>query len=124
MADVYCHNCGEPWDTYGLRHEIVWETDLPKQVQEHFNGKLPTNPNSRTHNAFRNAGWEFGSTVFNIKRCPCCRANAAERNQDNDEYGILRARIMRDRSLHADVIEEMLGDDLDAIQIEIEDLAD
>lgn len=26
--DVHCSTCGEPWDTYHLRHDAIFETDL------------------------------------------------------------------------------------------------
>jgi hypothetical protein len=123
MSDVYCHNCGEPWDSYGLRHEIIWETDLPERNKDRFNGQLPITANARTRQAFRDLGWEFGRSVLNVKSCPCCKANLAEQADDQpEEIGILRAKIMEDRRLFADVIEDVLGDDLDAVQTEMEDL--
>lgn len=45
--DVYCLSCGEPWDTYHLRHDLT-----PEEIQEE--------------------GWEFGRNRLVVKRCGCC----------------------------------------------------
>ena len=26
--DVHCSTCGEPWDTYHLWHDAIWDTGL------------------------------------------------------------------------------------------------
>ncbi len=103
MADVYCKKCGEPWDTYHLRHDEVWETGLRDTLCKVFPGKLT--PMYRK--AFESIGWRFGHSIFNIYQCPCCK--------DKD----IQLEETEDLEL---VVEQVLGDDLDAIQIEIEDL--
>jgi len=96
--DVKCRSCGEPWDTYHLRHDEVYETDLPNP--ESFDGsRLST----IERDAFKKVGWTFGSTVLNVKRCPCCKPEDTE--QDN-----------------IDVVEDLFGDDLDGLASFLDEL--
>ncbi|HWB02938.1 MAG TPA: hypothetical protein VG796_07945 [Verrucomicrobiales bacterium] len=75
--DVHCTTCGEPWDTYHLWHDAIWETGMK---EEEIRGwlKLHTRDqlSDRFRDEFRAVGWEFGRTIVNVIRCPCCPANA------------------------------------------------
>ena len=100
--DVHCKRCGEPYDSYHMKFDEIWETDLREELCKVFHGQLT--PMYR--NALEKLGWKFGGTVFNIKQCPaCCDQDMEEPDNELEE-----------------VIEELCGDDLDAIQTEIEDL--
>ena len=75
--DVHCSTCGEPWDTYGLQYEEIYETDLDEAEAEAWSALPAAQQLAPPYRAaFRAAGWEFGQTVFNVVRCPCCPANA------------------------------------------------
>jgi hypothetical protein len=105
MGDVYCQKCGEPYDTYHMRYDEIWETDLREKLKEVFPGKLSL----MYRKAFEALGWKFGKSIYNIKQCPCCKGKTEEKVDDF-------------KSAVADEIEDMLGDDYDAIQTEMEDL--
>ena len=55
---------------------------------------------------FRAAGWEFGSTVTNVIRCPCCPAGTTA----DPETVALKAAL-----------EDLLGNDEDALAATFED---
>jgi hypothetical protein len=105
--DVHCSTCHEPWDVYHLRHEAIFETDLSHEEAEAWRG-LSTRERllSRYREKFRAAGWEFGRTVMNVVRCPCCPKDAAP----NPERVHTKAAI-----------EEIMGDDEDALAATYED---
>lgn len=101
MSDVRCASCGEPWDTWHLREDAIWETELPKTVKKGFDGKLTED----IRKAFKAVGWEFGLTLYNIRHCPGCPKGSEPKN-----------------SPMADAIEEVFGEDEDGIVTELEDL--
>ena len=75
--DVHCTTCGEPWDVYHLWHDAIFETGLSVEEAEAWRtlprtGKLA----KRYRKELRGAGWEFGRTVINVIRCPCCPKDA------------------------------------------------
>lgn len=111
--DVHCLNCGEPWDTYHLRHDVVYDAI--------FDGGLwPDIRNSAVEGAdcaqmvrlrwpeqklddyirscFRNVGWEFGANVIIVLHCPSCKDN-----KKPDDEALAKAKAVGD----------LLGDDLD-----------
>ena len=55
---------------------------------------------------FRSAGWEFGQSVINVVRCPCCPKDA---QPDPDRVQTKAA------------LEELLGDDEDGLAAAFED---
>ena len=83
--DVHCSACGEPWDVYHLRHDAIFETDLSQEEAKAWGGLTPDlRLNDHYREKFREVGWEFGRTVINVIRCPCCPKGAtpnAERVQ-------------------------------------------
>ncbi|MBK8092222.1 MAG: hypothetical protein IPK32_09670 [Verrucomicrobiaceae bacterium] len=99
--DVYCSTCGEPWDSWHLYQDAIYETVLPEDEAYEW-GRLPRKErlSPRYRAAFQEAGYQFGPTVMHLIRCPGCPDDA-------------RANEGRTAIKHA--IEEMLDDDLDAI---------
>lgn len=107
--DVHCATCGEPWDTYQLRHDEVHETPAGHDLMIHrlnmedwdeemckFAGlskkaalkacppppepTIDGNPIEKWEGKltdfwrgqFKQGGWEFGTSVVAVLRCPCC----------------------------------------------------
>ena len=93
MADIHCQRCGEPWDTYHLRHDAIHETDLPEEERRTWNGIL--SPRVRT--AFQEVGYEFGTSVYSVTHCPCCKPGM---------------RLNEDHHEKVETIHGLLGDDL------------
>ncbi|MGD0410151.1 MAG: hypothetical protein ABSC18_00480 [Verrucomicrobiota bacterium] len=104
--DVHCSTCGEPWDVYHLRHDAIYDA-LPPEEAEAWSA-LPRNQKLSEHyrGAFRAAGWEFGGSVINVKRCPACPKDA----KPNLEKVMTKAAI-----------EELLGGDEDGLAATFED---
>jgi len=105
--DVHCSSCDEPWDVYHLWHEAIFETGLSVEESEAWRS-LPRRQklSTRYREEFRAAGWEFGQTVINVVRCPCCPKDA----KPNDERVHTKAAL-----------EELLGDDEDGLAATFED---
>ena len=106
--DVHCTTCGEPWDTYHLTHEAIYDTGIPTEEILEWR-KLPADQrlNNRVRDEFMEAGWHFGSSLMNVTRCPACPAGAYP-DQDKLE---LKAEL-----------EAMLGGDDDGLAAHYEDL--
>lgn len=69
--DVHCTTCNEPWDTYHLWHDAIFETGLSVQhakTWRSFSRSQKLSDRYRTE--FRAVGWEFGQTLVNVIRCP------------------------------------------------------
>ena len=75
--DVHCSTCNEPWDVWHLWHDAIFETGLSEE-EAHAWASLPRTQrlSKRYRDAFRAAGWEFGQTLTNVVRCPCCPKDA------------------------------------------------
>jgi hypothetical protein len=105
--DVHCSTCGEPWDVYHLRHDAIFETDLTHEEAEAWRTLAPGQRLSeRYRDRFRAAGWEFGASILDVMRCPCCPKGA---KPDPDKTA-LKAGLV-----------EILGDDEDGIAATMED---
>jgi hypothetical protein len=104
--DVHCSTCNEPWDIYHLRHDSIWETDLPEKQRQKWDngGAAPLTPTIRS--AFKRAGYVFGESVYHVKRCPCCPKDA---KPDPEKESMKRELV------------ELLGDDEDGIAAMMED---
>ena len=105
--DVHCSACGEPWDTYHLRHDAIFETDLSHEEAEAWrslSAKLRLSP--RYREKFKAAGWQFGDSVFDVRRCPCCSEGA----KSDPEKSAIKSDIV-----------DALGDDEDGIAGTLED---
>jgi hypothetical protein len=105
--DVHCTTCGEPWDTYHLWHDAIFETSLSHEEADAWRS-LPQiqKLNDRYRKEFRAAGYEFGNSVINVIRCPSCPKDA---KPDPER---LQAKA---------VLEKLLGDDEDGLASTFED---
>ncbi len=105
--DVHCSTCDEPWDVDHLRFEAIHETDL-SQAEAISWIELPGAQkfSERYREKFRAVGWEFGSTVINVIRCPCCPEDARADPETLD----IKATL-----------EDLLRDDEDGLAITFED---
>jgi hypothetical protein len=105
--DVHCSTCSEPWDVYHLWHEAVFETGLSAEEAEAWRSLPRTEKLSeRYREEFWVAGWEFGRTVINVIRCPCCPKDA----KPDEERVHTKAAL-----------EELFGDDEDGLAATFED---
>jgi hypothetical protein len=102
--DINCASCGEPWDTYHIRHDAVnetpagldwlnWEISIDDWYQKpNNNTKQPLEPHFERWDGkltpfwreqFKLEGWEFGSSLMAVLRCPLCKnaelSNAEDR---------------------------------------------
>ena len=105
--DVHCSSCGEPWDVYHLRHDAIFETSLSTEEADAWrslSAKQRLAPRYREE--FKAAGWEFGSSVLDVRRCPACPPEA----KPDPEKVAMKAAIS-----------EVLGDDEDGIAATMED---
>ena len=105
--DVHCSSCGEPWDTYHLRHDAIFETKLNPEEAKAW-AALPAKQrlSRRYRERFRAVGWEFGASLLDVVHCPCCPAGA---KPDLDKAAMKAGLV------------EILGDDEDAIAAAMED---
>jgi hypothetical protein len=75
--DVHCSSCGEPWDTYHLRHGAIWETDFTDEEIAKWHDLPPEDRLSEPYREqLRCARYEFGRSIFNLVRCPACPPGA------------------------------------------------
>jgi len=105
--DVHCTTCGEPWDVYHLWHDAIFETRLSHEEADAWRSlPRPKKLNDRYRKEFRAAGWEFGRSVINVIRCPCCPKDS-------------KTNLERLQTKAA--LEELLGDDEDGLASTFED---
>ena len=105
--DVHCTTCNEPWDVYHLWHDAVFETGLSHEDAEAWQQLPRTEKLSERYRAeFKTARWEFGSSVINVIRCPCCPKDV---------------RPNLERLATKQALEELLGDDEDGLAATFED---
>ncbi len=105
--DVYCSTCNEPWDTYHLQHDAIFETGLSHEEAETWRS-LPRDQklSEPYREEFRAVGWEFGRSIVNVIRCPACPKDA----KPDPERVATKAAL-----------EELLGDDEDGLSATFED---
>jgi hypothetical protein len=105
--DVHCSSCGEPWDTYHLRHDAIFETDLDHAEAEAWRTlSLAERLSPRYREKFEAAGYQFGASIFDVVHCPACPKNA----KPDPDKAALKASLV-----------EILGDDEDGIAATFED---
>lgn len=106
--DVHCSTCGEPWDTYHLRHDAIFETNLDHAEAESWRSLTQEQRLSpRYREKFEAVGYQFGASIFDVVRCPCCPKDA----KPDPDKAALKAGLV-----------EILGNDEDAIASTMEDL--
>jgi hypothetical protein len=102
--DITCASCGEPWDSYHMRHDEPHEWGLSALELKDIlaNGRF-SGPQDRIREAARAAGWEFATdSILSFTHCPCC----------------VKATPLRDalaRKERVAVIAELLDGDDDAL---------
>ena len=105
--DVHCSTCEEPWDTFHLWQDAIDGTSLSKEEAKAWYS-LPSSHKLSDHyrQLFRESGWEFGRSVINVLRCPGCPKDA------KPDLERMQAKA---------AVEELLGEDEDAIAVTFED---
>ena len=105
--DVHCSTCGEPWDVYHLRHDAIFETGLEHTEAKAWVG-LPARQrlSHRYREKFKAVGWEFGASVLDVTRCPCCPKGA--------KPDLAKAEMKS-------ALVDLLGDDEDGVAAMMED---
>lgn len=105
--DVYCSTCREPWDVVHLREDEIFDTDLTEEEATVWQSLPPAQQLYERYRAkFRANGWEFGRTVINVIRCPCCPKDATA----DPETVAIKASL-----------EDLLAGDEDALAVTFED---
>ena len=105
--DVHCSTCGEPWDVYHLRHDAVYETDLDHDEAEAWRSlSSKERLSTRYREKFKEVGYEFGASIFDVRHCPGCPKGA----EPDPEKTAIKAGLV-----------EILGDDEDGIAATLED---
>jgi len=68
--NISCATCREPYDSYHLRHDVIWDAaaDIGDEACRSFDGKLTP----KIRRALASDGWQFGDTVYTVIRCPGC----------------------------------------------------
>lgn len=124
--DVHCATCNEPWDTYHLQHDEVHETeagqawiDFKLDTEDWEKGKMfedetgPKPPEFERwegrltdfwREQFKLKGWEFGTSVVAVLRCPACPAEVK---------GVLRRKLVEARKQNVQLLSELLEGDED-----------
>ena len=105
--DVHCSTCGEPWDTYHLWHDAIWETGLSEaEIRAWENLSQSERLAPKWRKEFEAARYVFGRTVINVIRCPACPKDA----QPDAGKVLLKAEI-----------EDLLAGDEDGLAATFED---
>jgi hypothetical protein len=105
--DVRCTTCGEPWDTFHLWQDAIFETGLSHEEAEAWRLLPPREKlTDRYRQEFKAAGYEFGQSVINVVRCPGCPRDA------KPEPERLKTKA---------ALEQLLGDDEDGLAATYED---
>jgi hypothetical protein len=105
--DVHCSTCGEPWDVYHLRHDAIFDTDLREEEVRVWSS---LSPKARLASLYRGkfiaAGWVFGTSILDVRHCPCCPKGA---------------QINPDKAAAKAALAEILGEDEDGLAAMLED---
>ncbi|HLP69726.1 MAG TPA: hypothetical protein VK181_19605 [Rhizobium sp.] len=110
--DVTCANCGEPYDTYHMRHDEPYEWDFSEAERKRFlaTGKFEGKDDPALK-AAEASGWKFaGQTTMAILHCPACKSQTP-----------LRDAI--ERKQMAAIAADLMGDDADGIASMLEDMS-
>jgi hypothetical protein len=104
--DVHCSTCGEPWDVYHLRHDAIYDIADSEEAEAWekltARGRLSDSYRAR----FNEAGWQFGPSILDVRRCPACPKDA----KPDPEKVAMKTAIV-----------EALGNDEDGIASTFED---
>lgn len=106
--DVRCATCSEPWDVDHLRYDEIYSVTHSTSEADAWLALPARQRLSEPYRTrFQQAGWAFGATVLTVLRCPCCPADA---------------RLDQEAAILKTVLEDVLGDDEDALAVELADL--
>lgn len=106
--DIRCPTCGEPYDQYHMRHDEIWETDLPEGIKRRLSDKGTPLDQYDARKHLEDLGWQFaGNSVLTFVRCPCCPNEASPDLEEAEKRA---------------VISDLLGDDEDGMAAMLEDL--
>ena len=106
--DVHCSSCGEPWDTYHLRHDAIFETNIDPAEAEAWRGLSSRERLSRRYREkFKSVGYQFGASILDVIHCPACPKGS----RPDPDKAALKAGLS-----------EILGDDEDGLAAAMEDL--
>lgn len=105
--DVHCSTCGEPWETFHLLEELIYEACGEEQLTEIWLG-IPVSErlSSSFRPMFQVLGWEFGDSILDVCHCACCPGDL----HPNESLALTRSAIV-----------EILGADTDAIAATFEE---
>jgi len=115
--DVRCATCQEPWDTYHLREDMIWDIwDGSDDSSSHVLCKnFLADPGRKLTPMVRadleEQGWKFGETIYAIHRCCCC---PDERSLSDKEKSDAKERIELRNTL-----EGLLSGDVDGLVSEM-----
>lgn len=98
MADIICPNCKEPWEWDYIRWDLI--TDI--RSAKNFDGNLT----DEIKEELKEHGWEFGNNLAHIIRCEACPEGETAHTT---------------RTMLADAMSDILGDDIDGFIAEMED---
>ncbi len=105
--DVHCSTCGEPWDVHHFWHDAIFETDLTPEEATAWQA-LP--PGQKLNERYRN---KFQAAVGNL-------ATASSTSFVAPAVPQTRSPIPEQVALKA-ALEDLLGDDEDALAATFED---
>jgi hypothetical protein len=87
-------------------HDAIFETDLTHEEADAWRELSPgLRLSERYREKFRASGWEFGASIMDVMRCPCCPKGA----KPDPDKAALKAGLV-----------EILGDDEDGIAATME----
>lgn len=103
--DMKCMKCGEPWDWWHIRDEVLKDEALYQKMKKQGGFvKCDEDWVSRETDG-QHASWEFSPGPY-IQQCPCCVDEEVEEDEG---------------SFYRQALAEILGDDIDGFIAECED---
>jgi hypothetical protein len=114
MADVNCLRCGEPWDTYHLKYDV-----MPEEIEGNVLCEpAPTDGRPDTRDIYVFGKKADGSdNRLVVKRCPCCE-DVLERT---DGVPLGGAEKAAERAAFMEGVADPLDDDDDGLAALYED---
>lgn len=115
--DVRCATCQEPWETYHLREDMIW--DIWDGIDDSSSHVLCKNfladPSRRLTPMVRadleEHGWKFGETIYAIHQCACC--------PDESELSDKQKSDAKDRIELRNTLESLMATDHDGLILEM-----
>jgi hypothetical protein len=131
--DVYCGNCGEPWETWHMRVDAIHEAiehlnsrpdlqylekyggvidgkDYEQTLDEIWNGGTNEDLTPEIREAFKQAGYVFGFNVLVPLKCPACPRDKT------------MSKVEKERLEERNYFAFLMGDDMDGLECGLEDL--